>query len=317
VSKNAIRKAIAILVILFLVYGLAGLYAAHDSVLQAVKNVPWKILPQIIGLVMLGWLLRALRWHYYTRVIGWKISLPHNLHAFFAGSALTATPGKAGELLKSSLLQTIYPVSITDGAGLLLVERLTDLLAVILLAVGGFNLLPTGKTYFILCCLSIIAGVVLLSCKPLCALMLNPLTQLKFIGPIALKVEKLLIASRQVLAPAPLLIGLGIALVAWSCEALALFQLFTACHIAISLTAAGCLFGASTLVGALSFLPGGIGSFEAVMLLMLTHLGTPAKLAMPPIILFRVLTLWLACLVGVVLFFLWPLTQRSHGKQKS
>jgi len=53
----------------------------------------------------------------------------HSLLAFLASFVFTATPGKAGEVIKSVLLRTRYDVPLPMAWGVLLVERLGDLLA--------------------------------------------------------------------------------------------------------------------------------------------------------------------------------------------
>ena len=57
--------------------------------------------------------------------------------AFVAGFAFTATPGKVGEVVKSVLLKRRFGTSLSATAASLLVERVTDLLAMLGLAVAG------------------------------------------------------------------------------------------------------------------------------------------------------------------------------------
>jgi uncharacterized protein (TIRG00374 family) len=55
----------------------------------------------------------------------------------------------------------------------------------------------------------------------------------------------------------------------------------------------------STLVGAVSMLPGGIGSTEAGMMGLLTFTGINYTEGLPAVILIRLSTLWAAVAVGI------------------
>jgi uncharacterized protein (TIRG00374 family) len=68
----------------------------------------------------------------------------------------------------------------------------------------------------------------------------------------------------------------------------------------LSLSVALFIYAFSMLVGALSFLPGGLGGAEATMvaLLMLNHIAQPQAVAAT--ILIRLATLWFAVVLGVI-----------------
>ena len=153
-SRNEWRKwvkhSLWLLAVIIAVYSAAGLWAVRGDLARASQSLPWRVLPPVMGLVVLGWALRSLRWHYYVRHLRWPVSLSHSLLAFFASFAFSATPGKVGEVVKSVLLRTRYDVPLADGAGVLLVERLGDLLAILVLSAGGLVLLADGVPYFIL-----------------------------------------------------------------------------------------------------------------------------------------------------------------------
>ena len=83
--------------------------------------------------------------------------------AFLASFAFTATPGKAGEAVKSVLLRGRYGVPLADGMGVLLVERLGDLLAVLVLAAGGLTLLADAQGYFLIAASGVIAATLFVS----------------------------------------------------------------------------------------------------------------------------------------------------------
>ena len=59
------------------------------------------------------------------------------------------------------------------------------------------------------------------------------------------------------------------------------------------------IYGIAVLVGALSFLPGGLGSTELVMGLLLVSLGVDKPVAVAATLICRIATLWFAVFIGV------------------
>ena len=82
----------------------ATIWASWGNLVVALRRLPLGVLPSIIGLVLVGFALRAVRWHFYVRWLRWNVPLVPSVCAFLASFAFTATPGKAGEVVKSVLL---------------------------------------------------------------------------------------------------------------------------------------------------------------------------------------------------------------------
>ena len=62
------------------------------------------------------------------------------------------------------------------------------------------------------------------------------------------------------------------------------------------------VYAAGTLVGSLSFLPGGLGGTEATIIWLLGILSMPGATAAAVALLVRLFTLWLAVIIGLVFF---------------
>ena len=100
---------------------------------SAARHFSLETVTSVIVLIIFGIILRAIRWHYYVRRLGWSLPTSHSFVAFIASFALTATPGKAGEAVKIVLLRMRHDVPIAAGAGVLVIERLGDVIAVLVL----------------------------------------------------------------------------------------------------------------------------------------------------------------------------------------
>ena len=322
VQRKWLFRSLAVLTVFALVYAVATAWVGYGTLVTTFSAVPSGKIVTVIALVVGGVLIRACRWHYYTWFLDWEIPALPRFTAFVAGFAFTATPGKAGELVKGLLLRGRYDVSLSQTAGILLVERLGDLLAVIVLSCGGLFLFSDLRVY-VLIGIALIGGVTAFAGHPTIGRTvfahLFAISRLRAIGE---KFICALDAGRHLLSPLPMAIGGGMALVAWGCEAWAFHLLIGCFGIHLHYLTSFSIYGLSTLAGALSMLPGGLGGFEVVMGLLLTRLATPMSVATIVVIVFRVLTLWLFSLIGFVFMIGWmihwsrdDLQQQKAGAQ--
>ena len=273
----------------------------------------WELLslrevPLVIGLVVVGVCLRAVRFYYYGRRLCWTVPLGPSFSVFIASFSLTATPGKAGELLKSALLRTRYGTPIAESAGALIVERLGDLLALLMLASSGLLLFSGFEYYFFLSVAAV--GLICVAPRRICFPLLQWSMRYGRFRPIAERLRRILNAIDALFKPEPLLIGLALAVAAWGSEALAFSILAQKLPVEIPLVTSFSIVGLSAVVGALSMLPGGLGGVEAVMVLLLTKLGVDLSSATMIVIVFRLCTLYLMTVVGFCFLGLWKVMNR-------
>jgi len=280
---------------------------------EAWRVFPLSRLPAILGLVLLGLSLRALRWQYYSDFLDLEIPWRANLIAFLASFALTATPGKVGEVVKSLLLRRRFGTPVSRTAGMLVAERATDLLAVAALAIGGLWRPQSWRWAFAGAIVALLAALAVLASRRLHRPLVRALGRLPGLRRVSGLLLELLESSRDLLQIRPLTVGLSLAVCAWSCEAFALFQILAGVKSAVSLLDAGFVFGTSTLLGVASMLPGGLGGFEATMLLLLQQLGLESAAALAATLLIRLTTLWFVSLLGALFLVVWLLLERRRG----
>jgi uncharacterized protein (TIRG00374 family) len=306
-----LRRSGFVLMAMVIAYAGATLWAGRGSWQQALTAISLHDVSIIVGLVSVGFLLRAGRWHYYIRVLKWDVPFLHSISAFVASIALTATPAKSGEMAKAVLLRGRHEISLAQGAGVLLIERLGDLFAVVVLAIGGLTLFVDLSNY-VLASVVVVGVAVFLAAKSRALLArLQAIPKLRNAG---LRLTEMLDAVWALMRPIPLLIGGTVALAAWSCEALAFHYLIGRLGIHSSPLLSFSIYGLSTLAGALSMLPGGLGGVEAVMTFLLTRLGASTSATTVAVVIFRLCTLWLFSLIGAIFMSGWMIffTKRHH-----
>ena len=240
--------------------------------------------------------MRFLRWAYYLKVLGISPPLGTNILVFLSGLAMSITPAKAGELLKCYLLRDRTGVAVSASAPVVVMERLTDVVSVVLLALLGLALLPMPV-------LSVLA-VVLALCGVAMLLILTRKGDRLFDLPLLRRWKGTLSTSyeglRRLAAPKVTVIALVLAAAAWISEGLALWVILEGLDSQISLLRALPIYAAATLVGAVSALPGGLVGTEGSMVTLLQQSGIVRGVASAGTLLVRLATLWFAVALGLV-----------------
>jgi len=125
------------------------LFADSRKLADALRGFRWPLLAPILLLTSFNYALRFVKWQYYLRRVG-IIGLPPGLSAriFFANFIMAMTPGKVGEVFKSLLLREAIGTPIAVSAPIVLVERMTDGIAMLLLASTGLVIFRYGVPVF-------------------------------------------------------------------------------------------------------------------------------------------------------------------------
>ncbi len=275
-----------------------AVYSGWREVWAAVAQVGVIGLGFALCLSLTNYTLRFMRWQVYLRVLGHQISWPTSLRIYLAGFALTTTPGKAGEAIRGVLLKRLS-VPYPDSFAAILSERLSDLVAIVLLTLFGLALYPKTAPLIILgaglatLLLALVSQSRLITC--LHRRIPAPLQRKWW---IANSMETLYQASRCH-QPTTLAWATILSLVGWAAEAFAFFLILHWMGLDVTLVFAVFVFAVSMLAGALSFTPGGLGSTEGVMAGLLVWHGVGLPEAVAATVLIRATTLWFAVVLGI------------------
>lgn len=296
-------KFLASLVFAVLVLLVLAFYADAQQLAAVLARFEWGLLPLILLLTLTNYGLRFVKWHYYLGQIGVRsLPWPHSMALFFAGLSMVVTPGKLGEWLKSYLLREMTGTPFFRSAPIILAERLTDGLAMVLLGAGGLAL--TGIGWQVMAFVVAVAAVpVAVVWSPaLATLLLALAARLPLVGSRAAHLQEFYEASRAILSPRNVLLGVGIGVVSWGAECVAYYLVL----VGLGQPAAGevllhaaFILAAASLGGSIMMTPGGLGVAEGGLTGLAQYLlGMGAAEATASAILIRMSTLWFGVVVG-------------------
>jgi uncharacterized protein (TIRG00374 family) len=297
--RKAERWIVAMLVAFVALAMAAAAVSGVDELLEQLAKVDLWLLAAMLGLALTSFSLRFLRWHYCARTVGVELPFPRHALFFFAGFAMTVTPGKVGEILRLWLLRQSHGYRYEATAPLLLVDRLSDTAGIA--AVGCVGALTLGVyrevSLFVLF-VAILANLVFLR-PELFIRLVNVAYGMTGVAPrlfarlrVALKLMRRL-SRWQVYGPVLLISAAG-----WSLESYSFHLVLTRLAGDVSFPAAAIVFCLSILMGVATMLPGGVGGAELGMVGLLVAMGVGESAAVAGTAIMRMTTLWFAVLIG-------------------
>jgi len=304
-NRSLTRRLIAGLVFGFLVVLVLTLLSDLQKVSHQFIGFRWGLYPAVLGLTLFNYLLRGIKFHYYVQLISVdKVPIRRTSRLFLAGFPLAVTPGKVGEALKGVWIHHETGVPIPQGISVVLAERISDGLAVLLLSTLGVIAYPRYWPAFA-AVLVLLVGIILISqIRPIALALLDVVARIPLIKRISAGLRSFYEGSYLLFKPAPTLIAVSLGTVSWLGEGIGFYLILIGLGIppsAETLSLAVFILAFSTVVGAVTALPGGLGAAEASISGMLVLLsGTASDGAAAATLLIRFATLWFGVSIGLV-----------------
>ena len=290
--------------------------ADFDKLLGALGKFNWFYFPLILGLSFLNYVARFYKWEYYLKILKIKVAPLLSFKIFLSAFVMSVTPGKMGEVLKSYLLKEETGTPVAKSAPIIIAERITDFISIIIICIMGAYVFDYGRAIIIGVGIFFIAVTLILSFQKLSLAIINSLERIKFISKYVHRIHIAYESIYQLVKIKPLVIAVGMSIVAWGFECLGFYyvlQIFSSTsNIETSLLTASFIYCFSTLVGAIAMLPGGLGATEATLTGLLIILKIPKDVSAASTIIIRVATLWFAVVVGIIAVYFY----NKHSKHR-
>ena len=307
------NKILGSIVFAILVYAVFLGFNDFTRLSEVLRSFAWELFPLILLASLFNYALRFAKWHFYLHLVGVRnIRWPQSLLIFLSGFSMTVTPGKAGEWLKSLLVKQVTGTPVATTAPIILAERMTDGLAMLLLAGAGLFLFdsPLVRWFMIVVVIGAVVATALVQNRRLAARGGRFLRRFHFLDQRVEHLRAFYNSSYELLRTRNLLIAVGLGFVSWSGECFALYLILLGMGVAASwqlFVLAAFAMGTATLVGSVLLLPGGLGategSIEGILVLFGQAPWVPgaaigAGVGTAATLLIRFTTLWFGVAIG-------------------
>jgi uncharacterized protein (TIRG00374 family) len=309
----ALRRLLVAMLLAVAVYGGFAVWRGLGKMGDELGRFHWWAFGAACALAFGNYLVRWLKWEFYlARLEITGVGKLDSLLTFLSGFVLTVTPGKVGEVFKSLVLFETYGVPVARTAPIVVAERVTDVIGVVVLIVIGSLGFSGGLMWAGAGMAAVLLLLVIVSSRGLSTAIIGLIERLP--GPFRRIGPKLHVAYDSLatlVRPSNLVVPTLLSIAAWSLECTALWVILQGFGQSTSLGLSTFFYATSTLAGALVPVPGGLGVTETALQGQLQDLGhVGATTATAAMILVRFATLWFAVLVGFVAL---SLLKRQHA----
>jgi len=313
-KKNLIISLLLTALIIFLF----GVLTDFNSIINSFKKFNWLLLPVLLSLSLGNYVFRFIKWEYYLKLLKIKIARLLSAKIFFSGLAMSASPAKMGEVLKSLLLKEILNEPISKTASIIFAERLTDLLSLTFLALVGGLYFHYNSVLIYLTASFFIILIVVISNRAIAEQIIKFSAKIPFVKNQISNIQNLYESAYILLQPKAIFSMLGVSIVSWFFECFGFYLILFNFEQGFSILWSTFVYAFSIIAGAVSMLPGGLGVTEGSLSLILIKGGIPNEAAIATTIIIRMVTLWFAIILGlIVLFFLRKEYNNSLNKTRS
>ncbi len=267
------------------------------------------ILPALAVLLLMQ-ILRSIRWGIILRPIA-KVD---QLSLFSVTSvgflAITAFPARLGELARPYLITKKSPVPMSSALGTVFVERVLDSLTVLIIAVIALFFTPL-PTWLIRSSTLLLLATVILSAMMILMIVRRE-TTLRVLAPLIARIperyaerlhrliDHFIAGFRIMVDPILLLWATFLSIVIWLIDVLAIYLLFLAFNLELSVTAAVVLMIVLIIGIAIPTGPGFIGNWHYFCVLGLGLFGIPKTDALTFAIVYHAISIGLIILLGLL-----------------
>jgi uncharacterized protein (TIRG00374 family) len=291
---------IAILLGLLVYIGFAIYYLNVDQLISALQKFRIELIPLLLVLVSAGYIFRFMKWNYLLKSANVELGTKENLFVFFSGLSMTVTPAKVGEIWRSFLIKEMKGISLGRTVPVVIVDRLTDVFSLVFYSSLGIFFYRQG-IYGLAFMLILLLGFMFVLKQQKIFKLLNKLAIRRF-GYIALDFKELGFTFSALLKLRKIVVATIYGLSAWFLECLTFYLIISGFHESLYLSISIFIFSFASLLGAVSFVPGGLGVAEVTFAGLLCYFGISLPSSVGITLITRLVTLWYGTFVGIAVF---------------
>jgi uncharacterized protein (TIRG00374 family) len=298
ITKN---KSIYVIFGIVCLYIVIVLYSDVDKISEHFMKANILFLLLVLPIEISAFFVRSIRQKVLLDAIGVNISFMSNLKIFIAGLSMTITPGGSGGIIKSHFLKKNFNYSTSKTLPLVFVERFHDFLAVNTIIIFSLFFFYLWQSFVLVLMSSIFLIIIfsLMRKKKILRIFLIKMKNIKFISKLIPSLE---FSDSLVLLNTSKTTGKAwiISVFSWLIEIFSAYLIFRSFGIDLHIIEVGQIVYTSILIGALSFIPAGIGFTEGSIITLMMAKGYELSVVSGMVLMLRILTIWFATAIGFI-----------------
>ena len=282
-------------------YGVFLFFSDFNIISKQISNFKYEFLPLILLLVSISWTPLLVRWQILLKKNNINIPIKKSFLLFLGGMSMTITPGHVGELIKSQLIKTIYNIPRTKTAPIIFVEKFYDLTGAIIASIIGIIILGMDASLILISVSILIVIIFLIYYRPIFEFILKRVTKTKFFSKYSENISDSYEIVRNSTTPQISSISFGLSILYWIIISVAVHFILLSFGIeSVSILKTISIYSSSVVIGAISFIPGGLGITEGSLIGLFSLEGIDISLALILSVMIRILTMWYSVSIGFI-----------------
>ena len=295
------NRIILILIAAVGIYAIFLFISDYNIISEKISNFKINYLPLILFLVSASWTPLFIKWHFLLKNCEIHVPLKKSILVFLSGPAFEITPGQIGALVKSQILKTSSNIPRTKTVPIIVVEKVYDLIGAVLASIIGIVILGMEPHLIIIAILVLVTIFFFVYYRPASEIFFKQITKRKFFSKYVENISDFYEIVHKSTNVKVATICILLALTYWFMVSAAAYYTLIAFDINIlDYLKVLAIYATSTLLGAISFIPAGIGITEGSITGLFTLNGIDVSTALILSVMIRILTLWYTVGVGFV-----------------
>ena len=295
------NRIILVLVAVIGIYAIFLFISDFSIISEKISNFKINYLPLILFFVSASWTPLFIKWHFLLKNCEIHVPLKKSILVFLSGPAFEITPGQIGALVKSQILKTSSNIPRTKTVPIIVVEKVYDLIGAVLASIIGIVILGMEPHLIIIAILVLVTIFFFVYYRPASEIFFKQITKRKFFSKYVENISDFYEIVHKSTNVKVATICILLALTYWFMVSAAAYYTLIAFDINIlDYLKVLAIYATSTLLGAISFIPAGIGITEGSITGLFTLNGIDVSTALILSVMIRILILWFSVCVGFI-----------------
>jgi len=272
-----------------------------NTIQNKILEMNLSYLPIIVILAPISWFVIFLRWNILLKNSNISIPLNDNFKIFLSGYAMSATPGKIGEIIKSQLLHSKYNVPKKQSIPIIISEQFYNVIGILFISMLGLYYFDFSLYVLLIVGSATALIYLLLNSQKLLQKTTNFVSKIKFFQKYTDGISDSHSTLKESIQGKIFFLASSLSIIFWLVESLIAylvlhsFGIFELEFLELSAT-----YTTSIIIGVASFLPMGIGVVEGSLAGFFSYHGIELSLALTLVIFIRIFTRWYGVAIGLI-----------------
>ncbi len=300
-----------------IVFVLLAFFGGFFNVIGTISHAKLDIYLLAFASVLVGFLLRFIKWDYYIKLLGLKVPLRKNLAVYFSMYSMTITPGNIGRVVAAYTLNRITKIKFINIVPIVTIDIFTDFLGFAILAIVAAIYVHQYIAYIAIIDVVLLLPFLFVLNDWLYKRIKALLNRNKFIKMFTPYGEEYFASQNKLNTPKVYAISLLVTLPAAFLSSMTLY--FSLMAIGVIPIISGSVFAYSTsaVFGMVTAVPGSIGVTDGSLVALVgSTFSLNAALSSAVTIMSRFADLWFGVILGTI-FLLFTLRYWNPSKRKA